>query len=328
MAITASCYFAMMLWIGLFGSNASVFVAALVGSPLLFLTSQRRCRDANKPQWHGLLSQVPWWLVAIMVSFSVPATWWLAFALIGLIGSMLLAISPSRSLGRFENGYQGPALTSVTKKANATRVEPSLSGEVDHSAAEDTSTVSSSRTSISSQLQEVIEEAPLSQKQWILAGAGVLTLAAMVLFISNLFSNNELDKTEMASEQVEPQVESTPKETVSLRDGFKLSLQNNKLYMIWLGDEGVSEVLWQLTDAKGDRSCRVLKFNNGTTYRPIKVERLPDSSTQADFTPLDTQAIVKDIARRGKISLCGYNFSLKGSQSDLSKNRAFRAIIE
>ena len=329
MAITVSCYLTVVLWIGLFGSNASVLMAAIFGAPILFLTGQRRCRDANKPQWFGLLTQIPWWLVAIMASLSVSASWWLALTLFGVIGSMLLAIHPSRSVGRFEYGYHGPAVSMRVASNKAPRVEPSINVDLGHSTTDDSVWTSNpeSNSSLGAQLQEVIEEAPLTQKQWIFAGVGILSLVVVGLLVSSLFSGDVSSDEKHVVESVPPSV-IQPKETVEFRDGFNLSLQTDKLFISWLGDEGDSKILWQLTDAKGDRSCSELRFNDGTTYRPMIVERLVDSSTEATFTPLDTKAIIKDIARRGKVSLCGYNFSLKGSQSDLSKNPSFRAYIE
>ncbi|RYV04218.1 hypothetical protein SOPP22_00285 [Shewanella sp. OPT22] len=319
----------MLLWIGLFGSNVSVLMAALIGAPILFLTSQRRCRDANKPQWMGLLTQVPWWLTALLTSFSGSVSWWLATMLLGVIGSMLLAVFPSRSVGRFELGYQGPAIQHLPKASATRRVEPSLNSEAEHVEAESFSAIED-HSSISSQIQEVIEEAPLNQKQWLMAGVGVLGLAVIGILMSSLVSTDGNADEEQTAMQPEITEHTQPRETVSLRDGFELSLQGDKLFMSWLGSDGGVETLWQLDNAQGDRSCRHLRFNNGTTYRPMTVERLADrnNSSQADFSPLDTKAIIKDVARRGKVSLCGYTFSLKGSQSDLSKNAIFRAYIE
>nr|WP_239480651.1 hypothetical protein [Parashewanella hymeniacidonis] len=329
MAITMSCYLTMVLWIGLFGNNASAFVAAIIGAPILFLTAQRRCRDANKPQWIGLLSQLPWWLMTFIVSFSGSVSWWLAIALLGIIGSMLLAVPPSRSVGRFEYGYHGPATQKMAKLNTVRRVEPSLNGDVGSSDSTEFAN-SDGHSSIGAQIQEVIEEAPINQKQWLIAGAGLLGVVVIGIFINGFFTGNSNADDEQDAEQQQPPAIAKPKESVSLQDGFQLSLQDDKLFMIWLGSDGNGEMLWQLADAKGDRSCRQLRFNNGTVYRPMTVERLADrnNSTQAGFSPLDTKDIIKDIARRGKVSICGYNFSLKGSQSDLSKSAVFRAYIE
>ncbi len=329
MAVTAGCYSAIVLWVGLFGSNASALIPAFAGAPVLFLTGQRRCRDAGKPQWAGTLTQVPWWLLAVTVSVSVSAVWWLVIALTGIIGSMLLAVFPSRGAARFEYGYHGPATADTVTAKTSRRVEPSLNGEISHAQAPVTPGSVPNDLSTGARSREVTAQAPLNQKQWLLAGAGVLSLVVIGLLVSPLFTG-ESQPDAQAADEPRPEAVSAPEVSVSFRDGFKLSLQGDKLSLSWLGDDGDNEVLWDLADAKGDRGCRELRFNNGAAYRPMKVERLADqnNSTQAEFTPLDTQAIIKDIARRGKMSLCGYTFSLKGSRADMSKNRVFRAYIE
>lgn len=115
--------------------------------------------------------------------------------------------------------------------------------------------------------------------------------------------------------------------TLALPDGFSVALEDDILIMRWLGEKGKAQNLWSLATAKGDKTCSLLSFNNGTDYRPVTVDLKADSATEARFTPLDTQAIIVDLARRGSISLCGYKFSLKGSQAILEQNRTFGDYI-
>ncbi|MCS6120741.1 hypothetical protein G3444_17785 [Shewanella baltica] len=115
--------------------------------------------------------------------------------------------------------------------------------------------------------------------------------------------------------------------TLALPDGFSVALEDDILIMRWLGEKGKAQNLWSLATAKGDKTCSLLSFNNGTDYRPVTVDLKADSATEARFTPLDTQAIIVDLARRGSISLCGYKFSLKGSQAILEQNRTFGNYI-
>lgn len=115
--------------------------------------------------------------------------------------------------------------------------------------------------------------------------------------------------------------------TLALPDGFSVALEDDILIMRWLGEKGEAQNLWSLATAKGDKTCSLLSFNNGTDYRPVTVDLKADSATEARFTPLDTQAIIVDLARRGSISLCGYKFSLKGSQAILEQNRTFGDYI-
>ncbi|MBS0042614.1 hypothetical protein KFE26_09910 [Shewanella sp. M16] len=115
--------------------------------------------------------------------------------------------------------------------------------------------------------------------------------------------------------------------TLALPDGFSVALEDDILIMRWLGEKGKAQNLWSLATAKGDKTCSVLSFNNGTDYRPVTVDLKADSASEARFSPLDTQAIIIDLARRGNISLCGYKFSLKGSQAILEQNRTFGDYI-
>lgn len=115
--------------------------------------------------------------------------------------------------------------------------------------------------------------------------------------------------------------------TLALPDGFSVALEDDILIMRWLAEKGKAQNLWSLATAKGDKTCSVLSFNNGTDYRPVTVDLKADSASEARFSPLDTQAIIIDLARRGNISLCGYKFSLKGSQAILEQNRTFGDYI-
>lgn len=116
--------------------------------------------------------------------------------------------------------------------------------------------------------------------------------------------------------------------TVRLPDSFNLSLDGDLLRMSWLGDTDAPGPLWDLATAKGDRRCAELVFNNGTGYRPMSVVIGDNGKVEAAFSPLDSQVIVQDMARRGSVKLCGYDFSLKGSQAALGSVPAFRQLIE
>lgn len=115
--------------------------------------------------------------------------------------------------------------------------------------------------------------------------------------------------------------------TLALPDGFSVALEDDILIMRWLGEKGKAKNLWSLATAKGDKTCSLLSFNSGTDYRPLTVDLKADSATEARFSPLDTQGIIIDLARRSSISLCGYKFSLKGSQAILEQNRTFGSYI-
>ncbi|MBO2647327.1 hypothetical protein I6M45_19805 [Shewanella algae] len=129
-------------------------------------------------------------------------------------------------------------------------------------------------------------------------------------------------------ETTEIAAETSDRVTVRLPDSFSLSLDGDLLRMSWLGDTDAPGPLWDLATAKGDRRCAELVFNNGTGYRPMSVVIGDNGKVEAAFSPLDSQVIVQDMARRGSVKLCGYDFSLKGSQAALGSVPAFRQLIE
>ncbi|MCG9697817.1 hypothetical protein [Shewanella sp. Isolate11] len=115
--------------------------------------------------------------------------------------------------------------------------------------------------------------------------------------------------------------------TAQMPDGFSVLLDGDALLLKWLGERGDPGLIWSLKTAKGDSSCQNVTFNNGTQYRPVEVNLMKDTSTVARFSPLDTKAIIQDIAMRGNLTMCGYQFSLKGSQAALAKEVAFRPYL-
>jgi hypothetical protein len=152
----------------------------------------------------------------------------------------------------------------------------------------------------------------------VLIGYGV---AALVGFVSQLSLNDKPDEFE-APGQIAVDVTK-----VTFPDGFELVLYGDILAFRWLGDDGEAHDLWRLDTAKGDKRCTELVFNNGSKYRPLQVSLLSDSATEAKFSPLDTQAIINDIALRGSVKICGFNFSLNGSQSALGQNSRFSDFL-
>ncbi|MCE9680333.1 hypothetical protein LZP69_14335 [Shewanella sp. AS1] len=164
--------------------------------------------------------------------------------------------------------------------------------------------------------------------------AAIVTCVALVLFTSAwlIYPSGDNSEVQTAQSQPSPQTMAQSQEnalvkTATMPDGFSVLLEGDALALSWLGERGEPGLIWSLATAKGDRSCQALTFNDGTQYRPIEVNLLANTSTVARFSPLDTQAIIKDIAMRGSLKLCGYQFSLKGSQAALAKEAAFRPYL-
>ncbi|QIJ06275.1 hypothetical protein [Shewanella chilikensis] len=166
-----------------------------------------------------------------------------------------------------------------------------------------------------------------AQRKGFAIAALVTALLGLGLIIWLLWPQAEPNEAS-GRETTEIAAETSDRVTVRLPDSFSLSLDGDLLRMSWLGDTDAPGPLWDLATAKGDRRCAELVFNNGTGYRPMSVVIGDNGKVEAAFSPLDSQVIVQDMARRGSVKLCGYDFSLKGSQAALGSVPAFRQFIE
>ena len=111
-------------------------------------------------------------------------------------------------------------------------------------------------------------------------------------------------------------------------DDFTLYLsEHNGLTISWNADDNDNTEIWSIYSALGDRSCKVIEFNNSDEIRTISVNVEATSDYFAIFSPLDTRSIIKSLALRGSFSLCGYSFSLKGSQSVLGKHPKYSEFL-
>ncbi|MCT8981926.1 hypothetical protein N4S66_15845 [Shewanella algae] len=166
-----------------------------------------------------------------------------------------------------------------------------------------------------------------AQRKGLAIAALVTALLGLGLIIWLLWPQAEPNDAS-GRETTEIAAATSDRVTVRLPDSFNLSLDGDLLRMSWLGDTDAPGPLWDLATAKGDRRCAELVFNNGTGYRPMSVVIGDNGKVEAAFSPLDSQVIVQDMARRGSVKLCGYDFSLKGSQAALGSVPAFRQLIE
>lgn len=167
-----------------------------------------------------------------------------------------------------------------------------------------------------------------AQRKGLAIAALVTALLGLGMIIWLLWPQAEPNEASGNDETTEIAAETSDRVTVRLPDSFSLSLDGDLLRMSWLGDTDAPGPLWDLATAKGDRRCAELVFNNGTGYRPMSVVIGDNGKVEAAFSPLDSQVIVQDMARRGSVKLCGYDFSLKGSLAALGSVPAFRQLIE
>lgn len=345
-AITASVYLLALLGFLLLGQGGATLIYGCLLAPILGLSSYRRIKDAAQPSWLASLPLIPLFLFFVsLVSFG---TGWLS-GLCFLVASGLtlyIGLLPSTGdINSYHQGYAGPK-AGMRKATSQRRVEPTLGGHAGYAHEERGNGLEA--MDYGERKEEEGYDGPLSgaeahtyapasnaitfehwkvwarQNMRLLAGVMVgILLLAVVSAVWNVAP--EPDETDQETVQSQSLIEppSLDREEAKIPDGFSVILEGDVLIVRWLGEADSVGEIWSLASAKGDKTCANLRFNNGSQYRPFMVELMADTAIEARFSPLDTQDIISDIAMRGSVKLCGYNFSLRGSQAALSQNAAF-----
>ncbi len=337
----------------------SLAISALF-SAALGLTSLRRLHDAKLNKNWLFAPSLSFALVTLIIIFSEQHSSYYLLLIPALSSAVLLTYaSKQQSTGKkYILGYIGPVDMSEYQqsahqgKSAKFRIEPSIAGEsvinIDaqpqetqqaHAAytfnnSQQTSQLDGEKTDIG----ELIRLKLLSNKKAQLAMLAMvlITLAAVLTsWLITFFTASNSNELEQKSA---PQILNTRADTVReqplvMPDNFTLYLSQHQGVIInWQADEVSTPQLWSQFSAQGDNSCQQISFNKGKSLRTLAVDVESKNGANIDyfasFSPLDSQAIIQALAFRGKFSLCGYDFSLKGSQAVLGKNKHYAHWIE
>ena len=306
----------------------------LLTLPLLVLgaaSARRRVRDTGRPAW----------LTAIPVSGALLSFGFITFTshgsallllMLPVLTTLALMAEKGQKPHRYVTGYAGPVDLSASYHPQANqsaRIEPTLTGEHGHQP---------------TQAEIAVEEPPLQTsepsewlnqaKAWIesnrkaaFAGLGVLFVAITVAAILPLMSAAPTVQPEaVVEQQPEPQSPAVAKERrnpLPINDYELLMDEYNALVIHWTSDENDDPTWWSILTADGESSCQAAVFNDNTRYRTNLVAVEDSGEVFASFSPLDTESIVRAIANKSRFSLCGYDFSLKGSRATISESRHY-----
>jgi len=179
------------------------------------------------------------------------------------------------------------------------------------------------------QRKELGKEVGAKKSRFIII-AVIIALALIVTTIIIVSSFSSTDKIEDVKNQiVNKPIESSRLYPLAMPDNFTLYLSKHQgLIIHWQADEVNNDKVWSQTTAQGDKSCKAITFNNKETVRTLDVKVENNSDYYAQFSPLDSKKLIQAIAFRGNFSLCGYKFSLKGSQAALAKNEHYADIVD
>jgi hypothetical protein len=350
--------FGFILFSIIFSAYFALNLVILVGlSIVLACSTKRRLRDAKLNKNWQLVPAVLLFLTGLL-NLVIESSGSYYLLILPLLSSALLLTYPSKNSqvnSHYILGYYGPVdLSQYRHQPSSTqthnrRIEPTLVAGANKTANEtiviNEKTVQESNINDDfehdtkqADLGELIRINLLSNRKLQLTTIVFITVLFVAIFASSFVSPVNPQLSEEIQQNNEQQV-NTAAQTINMSanrehllampDNFNLYLSAYQGIIIqWQADEIANGELWSQLKAEGDKSCQSIKFNKGTPLRPLAVVVENGNEYFASFSPLDSKELVQALAFRGKFSLCGYSFSLKGSQAVLGKHQQYAKFLE
>lgn len=316
-------------------------VLLLITSAILASTVIRRLHDARLVNtWLPICTGAYLLCGAIIIATTSPLFYGLL--LLPTAPVLLLTTYPSDKKQHYILGYAGPVDLSEYNKQSATqthRIEPSFGTN--------TSTETSTHETVQPSLKHTGVEfthtntpryhfgeiaSNIIANKKVLAGlcaiAFIVIIGIFVMVSSNTSTNEAEPLAAAESIKKEELITLTRNFPIEFSDDFSLMIsQHSGLIIHWQADATESFSLWQQRTANGEKSCSAITFNNNNSVRTLSVNVEQNDKYYAEFSPLDTQTLLKELAYRGSFTLCDYKFSLKGSQAVLGKNSPYNRLV-
>jgi len=323
-------------------ASAFVFFLLILLTGAIATSTKRRLNDGELNKNWLLLPCGTFFLVGSIITFTEHhSLYWLL-----IIPSMLSAILltyPSKSIEKpYVFGYCGPVdlsgLLQTTNNQRSNRIEPVLAKQPfdphvyaaiksDNQAINPPRQVTSNNSNNETDIGEFIRTSLLANKTALIALGAIILLILTTVLISALWPEEDKNSSEI-NEKINTVETINQKEQrlhpLHMPDDFTLYLsEHGGLIISWNADDNNNMEIWSLLSATGDKSCKAIEFNNADSIRTLSVSVENSSIYFALFSPLDTESLVKSLALRGSFDLCGYKFSLKGSQSVIGKHSKY-----
>ncbi len=320
----------------LFQTSTSVQVIALILSSIAITCStKRRLTDSNLAfHWLYVPGGVFLLTASLIISFQGPSIFWLS--LISLAVSAILLTYPSKKNYHYVLGYAGPIDLNSHSRKPRQKIEPSFASDINHleSYAAIDQKIESTRQyhahgntsnhQHSIDIGELIREKLLNNKNAVATTITLVVLITVAMLITYLMSlSNSESPAKIKTETIEQtnEVEVSRQNRLAMPDDFELyTTPFEGIIISWQADSTNKKEIWNIRQAIGDKSCESITFNSGSKYRAIQVSIESQEYYFAEFSPLDTKDLLQDIAKRNKFTLCGYSFSLNGSQAVMGKH--------
>jgi len=356
-AICSAIYAVFIMLVSAFTGMLFISLLLLVlFTSVLALTSLRRLHDAKLNKNWLFAPSLTFALVALIIILSEQQSSYYLLIIPALCSAVLLTY-PSSNKRNFILGYNGPVdmheyqqETHLGKEAKF-RIEPSLvaSNAIDfnhdESAAmkayqvkEEIHSQSLASYDKQTDIGELIRLKLLGNKkaQLVIVALVALTLVGVsVSWLINYLNTPVQSVTEESTNLDVANIKTalTREHPLEMPDNYTLYLsQHQGITINWQADEVSNTLLWSQLTAQGDESCQQISFNKGEPIRTLSVQVEKSLTVNSDyfasFSPLDSKTLIQALAFRGNFTLCGYNFSLKGSQAALGKNEQYAQWID
>ena len=334
------------------------FTILLILTAVLTCSAKRRLHDAKlNKNWQlvpgGLL------LLTGVLSLLLENSSSYYLLILPVLSAALLLTYPSKGTKEKNNyilGYYGPVDLSRYKQKNVVmkthnqRIEPTLAanGASEQLYAYDTIAEQNitpneqsdyDTESKHADIGELIRITFLGNRKLQLGIIAIVSLIFIAVLVNSAINainppqentnSVELGEAKVSPNNVPVNILANKNHLLAMPDNFNLYLSEYQGVIIhWQADQVANGELWSQLSINGDKSCQSIKFNKGSSIRPLTVLVENGSEYFASFSPLDSGELIQALAFRGKFSLCGYSFSLKGSQAVLGKHNQYAPFLE
>jgi len=357
--ISSLCYILLVILTPILNRAMILLILLLLSvTPVLVASSLRRIHDAGFATPFAAIPALVYWLNVFGLTYLEHGAKW-GLLLLGFLTSLAIGTISNAKIRRnyqYILGYSGPVSLSepTLEPTSRDRIEPTIaSASADktnislpddgllHSTSETHDFYSDSSTNdINKDALNEFHSWEQKLSQWFIANKklsliiiGLVSVYILAEILFAIFSDPKIveqPKKEIQSvEEVKQRIDK-----IEMPDSFWVMLdQNNAITIAWEGDfksETDLEkktIYWSATTAKGDKECTNLHFSLGADIKTLLVTVKNGGDYYADFSPVDSELIIKSVADKDRFKLCGYEFTLKGTRSLLRDNRKYREYL-
>jgi len=342
--IQLSCYTVIISSISLFNNLLLMYIITGIFIWFTFSASWRRRADNQQLKKHYAILPSVAILMISLLTLVVGNTLLLSLLIIPCFISWPLLISPASERRNYILGYAGGIDLSAyiePQTSHTSRVEPVISTNHDDSILSLSSYPSSAQSSTNYVEPQSPTAQPLTQlfnrlvnlfsrsTKFTIAKHALVFIIGCMLTTIFFVSTTQLTNTE--SKPVENSASTiTTRNPLVMPSGFTLLMTtHNGLVLKWPSKQTTAKAgqLWSQKNAEGQKNCQLIEFNGHQSIRTLSVSLDSNQYYNAIFSPLDTSALLQSIAFKRSFTLCGYTFSLTGSQAALGKNQHYAGYI-